>query len=42
MKQLTVTQYAKRHRVSRQAVLGKIQRGSLKAKKVGNYYIIKV
>jgi len=36
----TVTEYAKKHKISRQAVLKRINTGKLKAKKVGNYYII--
>lgn len=41
MKYVTVTQYAKKHGISRQAVNKRIKKGKLKAKKVGNYYIIK-
>jgi hypothetical protein len=40
MKEMTVSQYAKKYRITRQAVLKRIWHGSLKARKVGNYYII--
>jgi hypothetical protein len=42
MQYITATQYAKRHRISRQAVNKRIKTGKIKAKKVGFYYIIKI
>lgn len=36
----TIAQYAKRHKITRQAVLKRINTGKVKAKKVGHYYII--
>lgn len=41
MKELSVTEYAKNNNISRQAVLKKIKKGQLDARKVGNSYIIK-
>lgn len=42
MIQLSVTQYAKRYKISRQAVLKRIKAGKIKAERIGNYYIIKI
>ena len=42
MKYLSVTQYAKNKGVTRQSVLAKIKRGTLKAQKIGNTYAIPV
>jgi hypothetical protein len=40
MKEYTVTQYARKKRISRTAVQKKIDRKQLKARKVGNIYLI--
>lgn len=40
MKEITVSQYAARHRMSRQGVLKRIKRGALRARKVGHYWLI--
>ena len=37
----SVTEYAKKHNISRQATLKRIKTGKIKAKKIGNYYIVK-
>lgn len=40
MNLLSVTQYAKKHKISRQAVLKRIISGKIKARKVGATYVI--
>lgn len=40
MNYLSVTEYAKKEGVSRQAILARIKRGTLKARKIGQTYII--
>jgi excisionase family DNA binding protein len=42
MKEITVTQYAKKKKITRQAVLKKIALGKLRARKSGNQYLIKI
>lgn len=42
MKHLSVTEYAKLEGVSRQAALKRIKAGTVKAKKIGNNYIITI
>lgn len=37
---MSVTECAKRFKVSRQAILKRIKKGQIKAQKVGNYYVI--
>ena len=39
---ISVTEYARRHRITRQGVLKRIAVGRIKAVRVGNYYAIKV
>jgi len=41
MKTYSVTQYAKKKKVSRTAILKQITKGKLKAKKFGNQYLIR-
>lgn len=41
MNYLSVTEYAKKYKITRQAVLKRIKRSKLKATKVGTTYIIK-
>jgi len=42
MKELSVTQYAKKKKCSRQNVLERIKRGTIKVRKVGNQYLIAI
>jgi hypothetical protein len=42
MKQLSVTEYAKKEGISRQAALKRIKAGSVDAQKIGNNYIITI
>lgn len=42
LKKITVTEYAKRKKVTRQCVLKWIRLGKVSAKKFGNYYLIEI
>lgn len=39
---ISVTEYARRHKITRQAVHKRIHSGKLKALKVGKYFAIKI
>ncbi len=41
-KYLSVSQYAERYKITRQAVLKRINTGKVEALKLGNYYLIKI
>lgn len=42
MQYISVTEYAQQAGITRQSVLARIKRGSLKATKIGKYYAIRV